>query len=174
MRLHFYGGFFFKWSLVMTTLCMSFHTFLLSKQYWRTPGFNFPGSSRAKCQGPQVTQTASRMSRSSIWGISVLTLWRQASIPLGHDGMWWLKYLKSWFFFFFLSWDSSLLDSIPALSYELFKCITKGQNVPMLYWMYRCEWHNPLKSLSLFNFLCFSLQFGCKVLNRHLQASDTR
>lgn len=49
--------FFFKWSLVMTTLCMSFHTFLSSKQYWRTLGFNFPGSSRAKCQGPQVTQT---------------------------------------------------------------------------------------------------------------------
>lgn len=56
MRLHFYGDFFFKWSLVMTTLCMSFHTFLPSKQYWRTLGFNFPGSSRAKCQGPQVTQ----------------------------------------------------------------------------------------------------------------------
>lgn len=103
----FMGAFFFKWSLVMTTLCMSFHTFLLSKQYWRTPGFNFPGSSRAKCQGPQVTQTASRMSGSSTWGISVLTLWRQALIPLGHDGMWWLKYLKSWFYFIFLSSDSS-------------------------------------------------------------------
>lgn len=55
MRLHFYEGllfffsfFFFKWSLVMTTLCMSFHTFLPSKQYWRTQGLISPGCSQSE------------------------------------------------------------------------------------------------------------------------------